>query len=87
MKDIKNEPPTLYKHNAGESVKSKFRVSIPPKLRFDVLKKKDKTQSVALANVRANPKNFDSEIPHYAYTSPLCVIKNKIQNGNIKEKP
>ncbi len=53
--------------NAGESAKSKFRASIPPKLRFDVMrKKKDKTQSVALATVRAKPKDFGFEIPHYS---------------------
>ncbi len=40
--------------NAGLNAKSKFRDSIPPKLRFDAFgKKKDKTQSVALATVRA----------------------------------
>ncbi len=59
---------TLYKRNAGESAKSKLQASNPPKLRFDVLKKKDKTQSVALANVRTKLKVFGSEIPHYAYT-------------------
>ncbi len=42
--------------NAGESAKSKFRASIPPKLRFDVFGKKGKTQSVALATVRTKPK-------------------------------
>tara|TARA_Y100000815_G_C13311943_1_gene488874 strand:+ start:886 stop:1059 length:174 start_codon:yes stop_codon:yes gene_type:complete len=53
--------------NAGLSTKSKFRASIPPKLRFDVLgKKKDKTQSVALATVRAKLKVFGFEIPHYS---------------------
>lgn len=53
--------------NAGLNAKSKVQVSIPPKLRFDVFgKMKDKTQSVALANVRSNPKVFGSEIPHYS---------------------
>ncbi len=53
--------------NAGLNAKSKFWFSIPPKLRFDVFeKKKDKTQSVALANVRAKPKIFGFEIPHYS---------------------
>ncbi len=58
----------MYKRNAGEIAKSKFRASIPPKLRFDVLENKDKTQSVALATVRAKLKSLGSEIPHYAYT-------------------
>lgn len=59
----------MYKRNAGESAKSKFRLSIPPKLRFDVFgKNKGKTQSVALAIVRARPKAKYLEIPHYAYT-------------------
>lgn len=62
---------TLYKHNAGESAKPKFRAFIPPKLCFDVLEKKDKTQSIALATVRAKLKSFGSKTPHYAYTSPL----------------
>jgi len=74
---MKTLPPTLYKRNAGESAKSKFRVSIPPKLRFDVLKKEDKTQSVALATVRAKLKSFGSETPHYAYTGPLVAILPK----------
>ena len=53
--------------NAGESAKSKFQVSIPPKLRFDVFGKiKGKTQSVALATVRTKPKVFASETPHYS---------------------
>ncbi|SHF57168.1 hypothetical protein SAMN05444344_0569 [Tenacibaculum mesophilum] len=53
--------------NAGLSAKSKFRASIPPKLRFDVFGKiKGKTQSVALATVRTKPKVFGSEIPHYS---------------------
>jgi hypothetical protein len=64
----------MYKRNAGESAKSKFRASIPPKLRFDVFgKNKDKTQSVALATVRAKLKSFGTETPHYAYTSPLAT--------------
>ena len=42
--------------NAGLNAQSKFRGSIPPKLRFDVLEKKGKTQSVALATVRAKLK-------------------------------
>ncbi len=66
--------PTLYKRNAGESAKSKFRFSIPPKLRFDVLKMKDKTQIVALANVCSLTEKFGFKTPHYAYTSPLTVI-------------
>ncbi len=53
--------------NAGLNAKSKFRASIPPKLRFDVFgKNKGKTQSVALATVRAKLKIFGSEIPHYS---------------------
>ncbi|MFV0471847.1 MAG: hypothetical protein ACK5L7_07430 [Paludibacteraceae bacterium] len=53
--------------NAGLSAKSKFRASIPPKLRFDVFGKiKGKTQSVALATVRAKLKVFGSKIPHYS---------------------
>lgn len=53
--------------NAGESAKSKFQASIPPKLRFDVFgKKKGKTQSVALATVRSKLKVFGFEIPHYS---------------------
>ncbi len=53
--------------NAGLNAKSKFRASISPKLRFDVFGKiKGKTQSVALATVRAKLKVFGSEIPHYA---------------------
>ncbi len=53
--------------NAGLNAKSKFRASIPPKLRFDVFgKNKGKTQSVALATVRAKLKVFGSEIPHYS---------------------
>ncbi len=53
--------------NAGLNAKSKFRVSIPPKLRFDVLgKRKGKTQSVALATVRTKPKVFGFKIPHYS---------------------
>ncbi len=53
--------------NAGLNAKSKFRASIPPKLRFDVFgKNKGKTQSVALATVRSKPKIFGSEIPHYS---------------------
>ncbi len=53
--------------NAGLNAKPKFLVSIPPKLRFDVLvKKKGKTQSLALATVRAKLKVFGSEIPHYS---------------------
>lgn len=67
----------MYKRNAGESAKPKFRLSIPPKLRFDVLKKEDKTHSVALANVRPKPKSFGSEIPHYVYTRPLATIRKK----------
>lgn len=67
---------TLYKRNAGESAKSKFRASIPPKLCFDVFGKKGKTQSVALATVRTKLKSFGSETPHYAYTSPLGPIKS-----------
>ncbi len=60
---------TLYKRNAGESTKLKFRVSIPPKLRFDVFgETKDKTQSIALATVRAKLKVLGSKTPHYAYT-------------------
>ncbi len=52
--------------NAGEIANRKVGASIPPKLRFDAFgKKKDKTQSVALATVRAKPKVFGSEIPHY----------------------
>lgn len=47
----------MYKRNAVESAKPKFQLSIPPKLRFDVLKKEDKTQSVALANIRAKLKS------------------------------
>ncbi|MFV0482986.1 MAG: hypothetical protein ACK5MG_02670 [Bacteroidales bacterium] len=58
----------MSKRNAGKSAKSKFQTSIPPKLRFDILRKKDKTQSVALATVRAKLKSFGSETPHYAYT-------------------
>ncbi len=67
----KRQQLTLYKRNAGKSTKSKFRLSIPPKLRFDVLKKEDKTQNVALANDRAKLKVHGFKIPHYAYTSPL----------------
>ncbi len=53
--------------NAGLNAKLKFRSSIPPKLRFDVLgEKKGKTQSVALATVRSKPKIFGFEIPHYS---------------------
>ncbi len=53
--------------NAGLNAKSKFRASIPPKLRFDVFgKNKGKTQSLALATVRAKLKVFGSEIPHYS---------------------
>ncbi len=53
--------------NAGLIAKSKFRASIPPKLRFDVFgKKKGTTQSVALATVRTKLKIFGSEIPHYS---------------------
>ncbi|MFV0344845.1 MAG: hypothetical protein ACK5IQ_01120 [Bacteroidales bacterium] len=53
--------------NAGLNAKLKFQVSIPPKLRFDVFgKKKGKTQSVALATVRAKLKVFGFEIPHYS---------------------
>ncbi len=53
--------------NAWLNAKSKFLSSIPPKLRFDVLgKKKGKTQSVALATVRAKLKVFGFEIPHYS---------------------
>ncbi len=51
---------------AGLNAKPKFRASNPPKLRFDVSRKKDKTQSVALATVRAKLKVFGSEIPHYS---------------------
>lgn len=52
--------------NAGLNAKSKFRVSIPPKLRFDVFgKMKVKTQSVALATVSSKPKIFGFENPHY----------------------
>lgn len=78
---MKTLPPTLYKRNAGENAKSKFRLSIPPKLRFDVLKKEDKTQSVSLANVRAKRKSFGSETPHYAYTGPLAaILLNRTKN-------
>jgi len=53
--------------NAGLNAKSKFRASIPPKLRFDVFgKNKGKTQSVALATIRSKPKIFGFEIPHYS---------------------
>lgn len=52
--------------NAGLNAKSKFRASNPPKLRFDVLVKKDKTQSVALATIRAKLKAFGFETPHYS---------------------
>lgn len=53
--------------NAGLNAKSKFRASIPPKLRFDVLgENKDKTQSVALATVRVKLKIFGFENPHYS---------------------
>ncbi len=69
----KSQQLTLYKRNAGESAQSKFCASIPPKLRFDVLEKENKTQSVALANVRSKSKIFGSKIPHYAYTSPLAT--------------
>lgn len=71
---IENDTTTLYKQNAGESASRKVSASNPPKLRFDVLKKEVKTQSVALANVRAKLKRYGSEIPHYAYTSPFCAI-------------
>lgn len=63
----KRQPLTLAISNAGESVQSKFQFSIPPKLRFDVLgKMKGKTQSVALATVRAKLKVHSSETPHYS---------------------
>lgn len=53
--------------NTGLNAKSKFRASIPPKLRFDVFgKNKGKTQSVALATVLTKPKVFGFEIPHYS---------------------
>ncbi len=53
--------------NAGLNAQSKFRVSIPPKLRFDVSRNtKGKTQSVALATVRAKLKVLGSENPHSA---------------------
>ncbi len=53
--------------NAGLNAKSKFRASIPPKLRFDVFgKNKGKTQSVALTTVRGKLKVFGSEILHYS---------------------
>lgn len=58
---------TLAISNAGERAKSKFRASIPPKLRFDVFgKTKGKTQSVALATVRTQPKILNLETPHYS---------------------
>lgn len=58
---------TMAISNAGKSAKSKFRASIPPKLRFDVFwKNKGKTQSVALATVPAKLKVNGSEIPHYS---------------------
>lgn len=45
----------------------KVSASISPKLRFDVFgKKKGKTESVALATVRAKPKVKYLKIPHYA---------------------
>ena len=53
--------------NAGLNAKSKFQAFNPPNLRFDVFeKKKDKTQSVALATVRSKQKVFGFEIPHYS---------------------
>ncbi len=53
--------------NAGLNAKSKFRAFNPPKLRFDVFgEKKGKTQSVALATVRAKLKVFGFENPHYS---------------------
>lgn len=62
----KSQLVTLAISNAGLNAQSKFRASIPPKLRFDVLEKsKVKTQSVALATVRTKPKIFGSETPHY----------------------
>lgn len=59
--------PTLAIRNAGKGTIRKVCASIPPKLRFDVLKKnKLKTQSVALATVSAKSKGNRLETPHCA---------------------
>ena len=63
----KHDAPTKAIRNAGKSTSRKVSASIPPKLRFDVLEKnKLKTQSVALANVSAKPKDKCFKILHYA---------------------
>ena len=67
IENIKNLPLTMAISNAGLNAKSQVRLSIPPKLRFDVFgKRKGKTQSVALAIVRSKLKVFGFEIPHYS---------------------